>query len=245
MVMRWLYYKRNSSFHESITTLLAFPSHWVYSPPMKPYPVPSREIRREFTVSNSRFISSLSPAFSVDEAKTFIQRIKAEFTDATHNVPLYIIGHGDSETAHCSDAGEPSGTAGRPGLAVLRGSGLGDVVVVITRYFGGTKLGTGGLVRAYSEAVRLVVDAVPRAEKVLTHTIKLVFPYTYLERVRLLVASQTGTVLDEDFAVDVTLTARLRVEKLPAFQSSLSDLTKGQVQAEVISTDEILMPLSP
>jgi uncharacterized YigZ family protein len=212
---------------------------------MNPYPVPAHEIRREFTVSNSRFISSLAPAFSVDEAKTFIQRIKAEFSDASHNVPLYIIGHGDSEIAHCSDAGEPSSTAGRPGLAVLRGSGLGDVAVVVTRYFGGTKLGMGGLVRAYSEAVRLVVDTVPRAEKVLTHTIMLAFPYTYLERVRLLVASHSGTVLDEEFTAEVTLTARLRVQKLPVFQASLSDLTKGKVQAEVIESKEILMPLSP
>ena len=198
---------------------------------MHSYPVPAHEIRREFTVSNSRFISTLAPVFSVDEAKAFVARIKAEFPDASHNVPVYLIGHGDSETAHCSDAGEPSGTAGRPALAVLRGSGLGDVAVVVTRYFGGTKLGTGGLVRAYSEAVRLVVEAVPRAEKVLTHTIMLVFPYTYLERVRLLVASHSGTVLDEEFTADVTLTARLRVETLPAFQASLSDLTKGKVQA--------------
>jgi uncharacterized YigZ family protein len=212
---------------------------------MKPYPVPAAEIRREFTISNSRFISSLAPVSSVDEARVFIQRIKAEFPDASHNVPLYLVGHGDSETAHCSDAGEPSGTAGRPALAVLRGSSLGDVAVVVTRYFGGTKLGTGGLVRAYSEAVRLVVEAVPRAEKVLAHTAMLVFPYTYLDRVRLLVAAQDGKVLDEDFAVDVTLTARLRVEKLPAFQSSLSELTNGKVQAEVIETKEMLLPLSP
>lgn len=212
---------------------------------MKPYPVPAQEIRCELTVANSRFISTLSPAFSVEEAKAFILHIKAEFPDASHNVPLYIIGHGDSETAHCSDAGEPSGTAGRPALAVMRGSGLGDVAVVVTRYFGGTKLGTGGLVRAYSEAVRLVVESVPRAEKVLTHTVMLVFPYTYLERVRLLVASQAGTVLDEAFTADVTLTARLRVEKLPAFQASLSDLTKGKVQAEVIETKNVLIPLTP
>jgi uncharacterized YigZ family protein len=212
---------------------------------MQPYPVPAEEIRRELTISNSRFISTLAPVFSVDEAKTFIARIKAEFPDASHNVHLYIIGHGDSETAHCSDAGEPSGTAGRPSLAVLRGSGLGDVAVVVTRYFGGSKLGTGGLVRAYSEAVRLVVDSVPRAQKVLTHTIMLVFPYTYLERVRLLVAAQEGKILDEDFAADVTLTARIKVEKLPAFQASLSDMTKGKVQAEVVETREVLIPLSP
>jgi uncharacterized YigZ family protein len=211
---------------------------------MSSYPVPAHEIRRELIVSNSRFISTLAPVFSVDEAKTFIARIKSEYPDASHNVPVYLIGHGDSETAHCSDAGEPSGTAGRPALAVLRGSGLGDVAVVVTRYFGGTKLGTGGLVRAYSEAVRLVVEAVPRAEKVLTHTIMLVFPYTYLERVRLLITSHSGTVLDEEFAADVTLTARLRVEALPGFQASLSDLTKGKVQAEVVSTENILMPLA-
>jgi uncharacterized YigZ family protein len=211
---------------------------------MHPYPVPAHKIRRELTISNSRFISTLTPVFSVDDAKAFIHRIKAEFPDASHNVPVYLIGHGDSETAHCSDAGEPSGTAGRPALAVLRGSGLGDVAVVVTRYFGGTKLGTGGLVRAYSDAVRIVVEAVPRAEKVQTHTIMLVIPYTYLERVRLLVASQSGMVLDEEFTADITLTARLRVENLPAFQASLSDLTKGKVQAEVIETKEILMPIS-
>jgi uncharacterized YigZ family protein len=212
---------------------------------MSSYPVPAHEIRIEFTVSNSRFISTLAPVFSVDEAKTFIARIKAEFPDASHNVPVYLVGHGDSETAHCSDAGEPSGTAGRPALAVLRGSGLGDVAVVITRYFGGTKLGTGGLVRAYSQAVRVVIEAVPRAEKVLTHTVMLVFPYTYLERVRLLVTSHSGTLLDEEFTADVTLTGRLRVDKLSAFQSALSDLTKGKVQAQIISTENILMPRTP
>lgn len=215
-----------------------------YNHAMHSYLVPAQDLRRELIVSNSRFITSLAPVFSVDEAKAFIARIKNEFPDASHIVPLYIIGHGDSEIAHCSDAGEPSGTAGRPGLAVLRGSGLGDVAVVVTRYFGGTKLGTGGLVRAYSEAVRQAVEAVPRAEKVLAHTIMLVIPYTHLERVRLLVASNAGTVLDEDFAGDITLTARLRVEKLPAFQAAISDLTRGTVKAEVIETKEILMPVS-
>ena len=211
---------------------------------MPAYPVPAREIRRELTISNSRFISSLAPSFSVDEAKAFIQRIKVEFPDATHHVPVFLIGHGDSEIAHCSDAGEPSGTAGRPALAVLRGSGLGDVAVVVTRYFGGTKLGTGGLVRAYSEAVRLVVEAVPRAEKVPAHTILLAFPYTFLERVRLLLASLSGAILDETFAADVTVTARLSVEKFPDFQSALSDLTRGQVQAQIMSTENILMPIT-
>jgi uncharacterized YigZ family protein len=211
---------------------------------MSSYPVPLHEIRRELTISNSRFISSLTPSFSVEEAKAFIQRIKAEFPNASHHVPAYLIGYGDSVIAHCSDAGEPSGTAGRPTLAVLQGSGLGDVTVVVTRYFGGTKLGTGGLVRAYAQAVRLAVEDVPRAQRVLTHTLMLAFPYTYLERIRLMVASMGGNILDEQFAADVTMTVRLKVERLEGFQSKLNDLTNGKIEAEVIGTENVLMPVN-
>ena len=209
----------------------------------KRYPVPAQEVRREMMVLNSRFIATLAPVFSVEQAKAFLARIREEFADASHNVPAYLVGHGDSEIAHCSDAGEPSGTAGRPMLAVLRGSGLGDAAVVVTRYFGGTKLGTGGLVRAYSDAVRMVVEAAPRAEKVLTHTVMAVYPYSYVERVRQLVAGRNGQVLDEDFAADVTLTARFAVEHLQSFQAALSELTNGAVRAEIIETEQVLMPV--
>jgi uncharacterized YigZ family protein len=210
---------------------------------MKRYPVPARETRCEMVVVNSRFIATLAPVYSVEEAKAFIDRVKGEFADASHNVPVYLVGYGDSVIAHCSDAGEPSGTAGRPALAVLSGSGLGDAAVVVTRYFGGTKLGTGGLVRAYSDAVRTVIEQTPRAEKVLTHTVMAAFPYTYFERLRLLVAAHHGTILDEDFSADVTLTARFAVEHLPAFQAALSELTNGRVQAEIVETQEVLMPM--
>ncbi len=209
---------------------------------MSRYPVPAQETRLELTVLNSRFIATLAPVFSVDEAKAFIARIKAEFSDASHNVPAYLVGYGDSVTAHCTDAGEPSGTAGRPMLAVLRGSGLGDVAVVVTRYFGGTLLGTGGLVRAYSEAVRLVVESVPRAEKVLAHTVMLGFGYTYVERMRRLVAAHHGQILDEGFAAEVTVTARFPVEHLLTFQQALGELTEGRVQAEVLETAMVLIP---
>lgn len=211
---------------------------------MSRYPVPAQETRLELTVLNSRFIATLAPVFSVDEAKAFIARVKAEFPDASHNVPAYLVGYGGSVTAHCTDAGEPSGTAGRPMLAVLRGSGLGDVAVVVTRYFGGTLLGTGGLVRAYSDAVRLVVENTPRAEKVLAHTVMLGFGYSYVERMRRLVAAHHGQVLDEDFAAEVTLTARFAVEHLEAFQQALSELTEGRVQAEVVETGTVLLPYS-
>jgi uncharacterized YigZ family protein len=211
---------------------------------MSRYPVPAQETRGELSVLNSRFIATLAPVFSVEEARAFIARVKAEFSDASHNVPAYLVGYGDSVTAHCTDAGEPSGTAGRPMLAVLRGSGLGDVAVVVTRYFGGTLLGTGGLVRAYSDAVRLVVESTPRAEKVLAHTVMLGFGYTYVERMRRLVAAHHGQILDEDFAAEVTLTARFPVEHLPSFQQALSELTEGRVQAEVVETATMLLPFS-
>jgi uncharacterized YigZ family protein len=207
-----------------------------------PYPIPSGEVRAEIKVVNSRFIATLAPAFSVDEARTFINRVKEEFNDANHNVPIFLIGHGDSVTAHCSDAGEPSGTAGRPALAVLQGSGLGDVAVVVTRYFGGTKLGTGGLVRAYSDSVRAVLEKVERSARVMTDTVMLAFPYTYLERVRRMAASCGGTILDEEFASDVTVTARFRVEDTPLFQAQVVELTSGTVRAEIIQTEEMMMP---
>ena len=128
--------------------------------------VPLREIRREQIVVNSRFIATLAPVFSLDEARAWIARIRKEFADASHNVPAYVIGGGNTVTEYFSDDGEPSGTAGKPALAVLRGSGLGDVAVVVTRYFGGTLLGTGGLVKAYTESTQMVVHAVERGRRI-------------------------------------------------------------------------------
>lgn len=211
---------------------------------MKRYPVPARETRTEMNVVNSRFIVTAVPVFSVDEAKAFIGRVREEFADASHNVPAYVIGHGASVIAHCNDDGEPAGTAGRPALAVLRGSGLGDVAVVVTRYFGGTKLGTGGLVRAYSDAVREVLAVLPRAERVPTHTVMMAVPYSHFERVRLAIATHHGQILNEEFAADVMVTARFGVEQFPGFQATLQELSHGQLKAEIVETNEAtIMPL--
>jgi len=195
-------------------------------------------------VANSRFIASVAPVFSVEEAKAFFERVKAEFADASHNVPAFIVGHGASVTAHCTDDGEPSGTAGRPALAVLQGSGLGDAAVVVTRYFGGTKLGTGGLVRAYGDAVRAVLAELPKAEKVATHTALLATPYHLYEQVQLLVEEYGGLTLDRTFAADVTLTIRFRVDDLEPFNSGLQELSHGALQAEIVeSSDNTIMPI--
>lgn len=204
----------------------------------KQYLVPLTEIRREQMVVNSRFIATLAPAFSTEEARTFMKRIREEFSDATHNVPAYIIGGGNTVTEYFSDDGEPSGTSGKPALTVLRGSGLGDVVLVITRYFGGILLGTGGLVKAYTEAAQSVVNAVARGQRIPVHVAMVAIPYNLLERVRILVSKDHGKVLGEDYAGDITMTLQFPVEQYDAFQTDLRELSAGKIQAEVIESKE-------
>ena len=214
---------------------------------MKPkrYPIPAKEVQTEITVVNSRFIATAGPTFSVTEAKTFIQRIKNQFSDASYNVSAYVIGHGASVTAHCNDDGEPSGTAGRPALAVLHGSGIGDISVVVTRYFGGTKLGTGGLVRAYSDAVRAVLDVLPRAERISTHTIMLESPYPLYDRLSLLIPEFNGQIMDQDFGVQVTLTLRFAIEDLPGFEDAVRELSRDSIDIFTIESNEnTIMPIT-
>jgi uncharacterized YigZ family protein len=209
----------------------------------KDYLVPLNEIRQEHMVINSRFIATLAPAFTVEEARAFIARIKKEFADASHNVPAYVIGGGNTFAEFCSDDGEPSGTSGKPALAVLRGSGLGDVAVVITRYFGGTLLGTGGLVKAYTESAQLVVNAVEHGRRVEVHVVMLAIPYNLLERVRLMVVKNNGEVSAEDFAEDVTMTLQFPVESFERFQYELKELSAGSLKAEIIETTEKIMKI--
>ena len=209
----------------------------------KEYSIPLTEIRREHVVMNSRFIATLAPVITVEDARAFINRIKREFTDASHNVPAYVIGGGNTIMEYCSDDGEPSGTSGKPALAVLRGSGLGDVGIVIARYFGGTLLGTGGLVKAYTESTQLVVNAVERGKRVQVHLVMASIPYNLLERIRLMVGRVNGDVLDEDFAGDVTMTLQLPVEGFDRFQNELQELSAGKIRAELIETKHVVIPI--
>jgi len=209
----------------------------------KPYSIPLNEIRLERVVVNSLFIATITPVFSAEEARAFMARIKKEFADASHNVPAYVIGGGNTVTEYFSDDGEPSGTAGRPALAVLRGSGLGDVAVVVTRYFGGTLLGTGGLVKAYTESTQMVVNAVGRGHRVTVCVSMLAIPYNLLERIRLMVTRNNGEVLGEDFAGDITMTLQFPIASFDAFQNELRDLSAGKLKAEVIETREIVQAI--
>ena len=211
---------------------------------MGAYAVPLTEIRREHRVVNSRFIATLASVLSVEDARAFIARIKKEFADASHNVPAYIIGGGNTVTEFFSDDGEPSGTAGKPALAVLRGSGLGDVAVVITRYFGGTLLGTGGLVKAYTESTQMVVNAVERGRRIPVYVAMVAIPYNFLERIRLVVARQNGEVLEEDFAGEITLTMQFPAHSFDAFQAELRELSAGTLRAEVVESKEAIFKIA-
>lgn len=208
------------------------------------YQIPANEVRSEIIIVNSRFIATLTPAFSVDEAKSFIARIRVEFSSATHNVPAYIIGYGSSVISHCSDNGEPPGTAGKPILSVLNGSKLGDVALVVTRYFGGTQLGTGGLVRAYSQAARSVVAIVPRAIKIPTYTLMIGAPYSLLELIRLRIEENDGRILEEVFGSEVTISLQLPEDKLANLQQILKELSRGKLEVVILEKKVAIQPLA-
>jgi uncharacterized YigZ family protein len=207
--------------------------------------IPGGEARAEIEIDRSRFIACCGPAFSVEEARAFIHHVKGDFPDASHHVPAFLIGRGVGVTAHCSDDGEPSGTAGRPVLVVLQGSGLGDTVLVVVRYFGGIKLGTGGLVRAYTEAAQAVLKVLPRAEKVATVDVLLAFPYTYVERVRQYVVKFGGQLIEEEFGADVTVSVRFREEQTTAFNEAIKNLTRGSVETIIVGRNpNTILPAS-
>jgi len=202
------------------------------------YPIPAETIRVEIRVINSRFIATIGEARSAEEARAFIAAVREEFADATHNVYAFRAGYAGSVTEGMSDDGEPAGTAGRPALSVLRGADLGDVVLVITRYFGGTKLGTGGLVRAYTQAAQAALEALPRSERVERRKGVVVVPYAFYERLRRLVDSTNGEVLAEEFAADVTLTLRFAVDDISEFEGSLRELTSSSADVVWVETQD-------
>ncbi len=197
--------------------------------------VPLGKAQAEIEIDNSRFIASLASASSVEEARDFIKQTSQTFADASHHVPAFIIGHGRSVITHASDAGEPAGTAGQPALRVLQGSGLGNVVVVVTRYFGGIKLGTGGLVKAYTEAVKTVLLETKRARLVHTVDLRLIFAYNFFDQIQKMAANYEGVELDKQFTEEVTLNLRLQKAYLEAFNRELQELSRGQVALEVLS----------
>ncbi len=195
---------------------------------MSRYRIPKGRVRVEIRVSNSRFIATVAPASSVREAQDFVRAMRAEMPDATHHVYAFKIGYGASVSEGMSDDGEPSGTAGPPALAVLRGADVGDVVLVITRYFGGTKLGTGGLVTAYTQAAKVAFETLETEEKVLRVRLEVVVPYRALEPVRRVLTEYECIVEDEQFEAEVQLRFQIPEERVAAFTQAVQDLTAGK-----------------
>ena len=195
----------------------------------KRYPIPDGEARVELQVKNSRFIGRAAYTPSVERAKAFIEQVKGEEANHSHAVYAFAVGHGTSVTHGMSDAGEPSGTAGRPALAVVKGSGLGDVTVVIVRYFGGTKLGTGGLVKAYTETTQLALAELPVTEKVERQTVEVTIPYSFYEQAKRLIEAYQGQIDAEDFAEAVTFQLTFIVDDLPGFEAALAEASNGRI----------------
>jgi len=201
---------------------------------MSRYPIPQRTTRITYTVANSRFITTLAHTNSVEAARAFIKSIREEMPDASHHVYAFKVGYGDSVTEGMSDDGEPTGTAGPPTLAVLRGAAVGDVALVTTRYFGGTKLGTGGLVAAYTQAAKEALAVLPLEEKVSRRLVGVTVPYTLYERLKQLGERYDALLEDEEFGAEITRYLRLPQENLAPFSAELKELSAGQIAPVVL-----------
>jgi uncharacterized YigZ family protein len=180
-------------------------------------------------VERSRFITTVLPVISPDEAQKFIAAIKAEFPDANHNCWAYLVGSpGSTDQVGMSDDGEPHGAAGKPMLTVLQYSGLGDTVVVVTRYFGGVKLGRGGMVKAYTAAVKKALDQLPRSERIDWVHLRATIDYALVTPFERRVAEFELEILDTDYGERVSHQIRLPKEREEAFCSMFDDMTAGQ-----------------
>ena len=184
----------------------------------------------ELVVSRSRFVSRAEPAPTREAAEAAVRQVRLAHPHASHVVFAYLVGPPESETAGMSDAGEPRGTAGRPVMDILRGSGVRDVVLTVARYFGGTKLGTGGLVRAYGGAARMVLARLPVRVGVPRCVATAEVPYELLDAVRRCVARSGGSVLHERFATAVAMDVEVPIATEPHLAAELLDVSRGRVQ---------------
>jgi uncharacterized YigZ family protein len=194
------------------------------------YPVPDGRHRTEERIERSRFVCTIARVSTAEEAQAFVKEMNAEFPDATHNCWAYVVGPpGSTSRIGMSDAGEPHGTAGRPMLTVLLHAGVGDVAAVVTRYYGGVKLGTGGLVKAYGGAVQHALATLPRAERVDYAQLLVVIGYPSIDLVRQLLPVHEAEVLTEEYGTDVQYLLRLPRAQAEALRSALLDATRGQL----------------
>jgi len=183
-----------------------------------------------FESKGSEFIGHAAPATSVEAAEAFVAEIREAYADATHNVPAYRV-RTDPLTEWASDADEPSGSAGKPALNVLQGEDLENVVAVVTRYYGGTKLGVGGLARAYSEGVKVAVEDAGITERRPHESFSITVEYDDSGTVRGILESE-GVEFDADYEADVTFDVRVPVADAAALRDRIRSATSGRAVIE-------------
>jgi len=182
---------------------------------------------REIILSKSRFISYVNRAETEEEAIEFINQIKKQHPNATHNCSCYMVGEHD-QIQKANDDGEPSGTAGVPMLEVLKKQGLKDTVVVVTRYFGGIKLGGGGLIRAYGKATTEGIEAAQVVERKLHHVMKISIDYTWLGKVENEIRNSNYTLNSIQYAEGVEVLVEVLASDVETFTNWVTELTNGQ-----------------
>ncbi|CCO23896.1 YigZ family protein [Maridesulfovibrio hydrothermalis] len=202
----------------------------------KAYPVPKEKVRTEEHIKKSRFICDIMPVSTKGEAKEFISSIKSEFPDARHHCSAFIAGPPQTGDMGMSDDGEPQGTAGKPMLQVLQGSGIGDIAVVVTRYFGGILLGTGGLVRAYSGAVQQGLEALEVVMKVPMRRVTLEIGYAQEGMLRRMLPEFTAEIEEQTFGADITFSLIMPSDQVESFSRRIVEDTNGT--AELLVEDE-------
>lgn len=190
----------------------------------------------EIVEKKSRFIANVFPVKKEEEALEFLEKIRKEHWNATHNCFAYTIGEKD-QIQRCSDDGEPSGTAGRPILDVLLGEKVHNVIVVVTRYFGGTLLGTGGLVRAYSKATQEGLKQSTIIEKFTGKEISVVTDYNGIGKIQYIIGQMELTVEEIQYTDIVTLLILLPLEQAETFEKKVIEVTAGK--AEITDIREV------
>lgn len=182
----------------------------------------------EIIVQKSRFLGLLEPVTDPEEARARLKEAKAQYADATHVVHAFRTGPEGSETMGCSDDGEPSGTAGRPVLDVLKGAGGGHALLLVVRWFGGTKLGTGGLVKAYGETAKAVVASASWEELRRWVVASTTVDWSDHRLLKIELDAAGARIEAEDFSAGVTVEARIPEETFEALQTRTIDLTRGR-----------------
>lgn len=193
----------------------------------------SKGAQAELVEKKSRFIATIRPVSSEEEATAFIEEMKKKYYDARHNCSAFVIGS-KGELTRSSDDGEPSGTAGRPMLEVLTGSGIRNIAVVVTRYFGGVLLGTGGLVRAYSGAVKMALEQCETITRRYGVQMLIKTDYNGVGKIQYLLGSKDVVIQDSVYAADVQMTVLVPIEEYDRLCKELVEATNGRVWLEEV-----------